>query len=341
MKSPKLSIIVPCWGVENYLNRCVESLVNQTLCDIEIILVDDESPDNVPKICDEWAKKDSRIKVIHKKNEGLGFARNSGLEIAVGEYITFCDSDDYIDLEAYETMYNEAKQRNLDICYFKHRRFTDDGKRIELCHDKKTYLFEGSTQILDFMLNLVGVDPTKPSQSSFNMSVCMALFRLDVIKSSKVRFVSERTVASEDLLFDIELIPHVNKIGVFPYVFYNYYINSLSISSTFNDGKYRRMIKLLEVVKESMLRYYKWEDIKNHYYSQQLRIIKTFLKYESKNHLPFKEKVKRIRKHCEEPIFTQIYNDKSISSFSIINRSILFCMKHKIVIPILFMYSYK
>ena len=115
---PKVSVIVPCWGVEKYLDRCVESLVNQTLKDIEIILVDDESPDRVPVMCDDWAKKDSRIRVIHKKNGGLGFARNSGLDIATGEYVTFCDSDDYIEQEAYETMYNEAKKEDLDICYF-------------------------------------------------------------------------------------------------------------------------------------------------------------------------------------------------------------------------------
>ena len=107
---PKVSIIVPCWGVEKYLDRCVESLVNQTLKDIEIILVDDESPDRVPVMCDDWAKKDSRIRVIHKKNGGLGFARNSGLDIATGEYVTFCDSDDYIEQEAYECTMKRKKQ---------------------------------------------------------------------------------------------------------------------------------------------------------------------------------------------------------------------------------------
>ena len=98
----KVSIIVPCWGVEKYLDRCVESLVNQTLQDIEIILVDDESPDRVPEMCDDWAKKDRRIKVIHKKNGGLGLACNSGIEVATGEYLAFCDSDDWVDAKMYE-----------------------------------------------------------------------------------------------------------------------------------------------------------------------------------------------------------------------------------------------
>ena len=117
MNKPKVSIIIPCYGVEKCLDRCVESIVNQSLRDIEIILVDDGSPDKVPQICDEWAKKDCRIKVVHKKNEGLGFARNSGLEMAIGDYIAFVDSDDFVDYSMYEALYNEANSSQADVVY--------------------------------------------------------------------------------------------------------------------------------------------------------------------------------------------------------------------------------
>ena len=90
----KVSIIVPVYNVEKYLDKCIESIVNQTYRNIEIILVDDGSPDKCPEICNEWAKKDDRIKVIHKENGGLSSARNAALEIAQGDYITFVDSDD-------------------------------------------------------------------------------------------------------------------------------------------------------------------------------------------------------------------------------------------------------
>lgn len=96
------SIIVPVYNVEKYLNRCVESLLGQTFSDIEIILVDDESPDACPSMCDEYAKRDSRIKVIHKKNGGLSDARNAGLAVAQGQYILFLDSDDYFEVDACE-----------------------------------------------------------------------------------------------------------------------------------------------------------------------------------------------------------------------------------------------
>ena len=93
---PLISVIVPIYKVEEYLNRCVESLVNQTYKNLEIILVDDGSPDNCPEMCDRWAKQDKRIRVIHKKNGGLSDARNAGMRIATGEYIAFVDSDDLV-----------------------------------------------------------------------------------------------------------------------------------------------------------------------------------------------------------------------------------------------------
>ena len=96
----KISVIVPVYKVEEYLDRCVKSIVEQTHKNLEIILVDDGSPDNCPMMCDKWAEKDSRIKVIHKKNEGVSAARNIGLDNAKGEYIGFVDSDDYLEKEA-------------------------------------------------------------------------------------------------------------------------------------------------------------------------------------------------------------------------------------------------
>ena len=115
-----ISIIIPVYKVEKYLEKCIQSLINQTYENLQIILVDDGSPDNCGKICDEYAKKDHRIEVIHKSNGGLSDARNKGLEIAKGEYIGFIDSDDYIESDMYEVLYNLLKQYNADvsICNF-------------------------------------------------------------------------------------------------------------------------------------------------------------------------------------------------------------------------------
>ena len=107
-----ISVIVPIFGVENYLKRCVDSIIAQTYKELEIILVDDGSPDNCPKICDEYAISDSRVKVVHKQNGGLMSARQAGLRVANGEYVTFVDGDDWIEPDMYQKIHDSVKKQN-------------------------------------------------------------------------------------------------------------------------------------------------------------------------------------------------------------------------------------
>lgn len=111
----KISVIIPVYNVEKYLNRCIESICMQSFTNLEIILVDDGSPDRCPIICDEWAKRDERIRVIHKQNGGLSDARNAGIEAATGDYFLFVDSDDYIASSMCESLINAARSSNADI----------------------------------------------------------------------------------------------------------------------------------------------------------------------------------------------------------------------------------
>ena len=115
MNSSKVSIIIPVYKVEAYLDRCVESVVNQTYENLEIILVDDGSPDSCPQMCDKWAEKDNRIKVIHKENGGLSDARNKGVDASTGDWIYFLDSDDYIEKNAIEKMMSAAVENSADM----------------------------------------------------------------------------------------------------------------------------------------------------------------------------------------------------------------------------------
>lgn len=124
-----VSIIVPIYNVEQYLDECVKSIISQTYKNIEIILVDDESPDNSPAMCDEYAKSDERVKVIHKKNGGLSSARNAGLDIATGDYVLFIDSDDYITNDFVEQLLHTAAASKADIAMCN---FTSDTKTLDL-----------------------------------------------------------------------------------------------------------------------------------------------------------------------------------------------------------------
>ena len=131
-----ISIIVPVYNVEKYICKCIDSILNQTFTDFELIRIDDGSTDKSGKICDEYKKKDSRIKVIHKKNEGLSSARNIGLDIAQGKYIGFVDSDDYIDENMYEVLYKDIRNNNSDISMCEYD-FIYDNNQIEEFNDEK------------------------------------------------------------------------------------------------------------------------------------------------------------------------------------------------------------
>ena len=131
---PKVSIIIPVYNVEPYLRECLDSVKNQTLKDIEIICIDDGSSDNSGKILDEYAKNDNRFIVIHQKNMGIGASRNKGLEKVSVEYITFVDSNDYLQLDAYEIAYNSAKKDKVDILQFQVQKFKD-GEDVRIIED--------------------------------------------------------------------------------------------------------------------------------------------------------------------------------------------------------------
>ena len=138
-KKPLISVIVPVYKVEAYLGRCVESLLSQTYENLEIILVDDGSPDNCGQICDTYAARDTRIRVIHKENGGLSSARNAGIDVARGEYLGFVDSDDWVDVHTYEWLLNMALEENVKlVCAGRYDYYSWSGeKRVGLCPPKQ------------------------------------------------------------------------------------------------------------------------------------------------------------------------------------------------------------
>lgn len=148
--TPLISVIVPVYNVEDYLDRCVESIVNQTYKNLEIILVDDGSSDNCPQMCDDWVRKDDRIKVIHKENGGQAAARNEGLKMAKGDLIGFVDSDDYIDLQMYESMLQIMLENDCDIVECTKCDFTNESE-CEVTGSGEIVLFRQEEAVKDII----------------------------------------------------------------------------------------------------------------------------------------------------------------------------------------------
>ena len=246
----KVSIIVPIYNVEKYFLRCMDSLMNQTLKEIEIILVDDGSPDSCPKKCDEFAALDVRIKVIHKLNGGLGFARNSGLEIATGEFVAFVDSDDYVDLNMYETLYNQAKIHNLDTLFCGFNNVDSKNYIHPVSEVDSLKIFDSQQKIENFLLDMIGTEPNYPVDRKYQMSVWHAIYSRNSIENNSIRFCSEKEFISEDIIFHIDYLQKVNKIGILPEALYNYCDNadSASLSGSYRKDRFERYIILYEEI---------------------------------------------------------------------------------------------
>lgn len=244
IEKPLISVIVPVYNVENYMRQCVDSLLNQTLSNIEIILVDDGATDTSPKICDEYARKYSSVKVIHKLNGGLGSARNAGMNEARGKYIGFVDSDDYVSVKMYETLLNLAETNKADCAYCGFTRFWSNTVDVTKQSKKTIKVYYGKEIVDSYLLDRVGCNPSEKEDCSYGASVCLGLFRSDVIERSKVEFVSEREFISEDMIFDIDFIPYCKKIVHTNEALYFYRFNPDSLTTRYVPDRFERNVVL-------------------------------------------------------------------------------------------------
>lgn len=225
-----LSVIIPVYKVEAYLEKCVNSVRNQTYKNIEIILVDDGSPDNCPEICDRLAKEDDRITVIHKQNGGQGSARNMGLDIAKGSYIAFIDSDDYVDENMYEIMIEALERTNSDMsfCGF----YSHSGLRIaESTKIKHEHIWENAEQLLEALFKGEAVG-----------SPCNKVCKSEIF--SDIRF--PEGVAREDIYIMHTLYGKCKRAVHTGKSFYHYLIREGSSEHQDFDPKYLISIQIAE-----------------------------------------------------------------------------------------------
>lgn len=241
MEQPKVTVVIPIYNVEKYLDRCVESIVSQTYENLEILLIDDGSPDRCPQMCEEWAKRDSRITVIHKTNAGLGMARNTGIENATGEYICFFDSDDYVDHRIIQKCILSALENRSDVVIFGYANVFEDG-RVENMKMKLPRTVFKDEQICDQLLpGMYTYD------MGFGISAWGKLFRLGSIVENNLRFKSEREIISEDAFFALEYYPKVRTVSIVNQPLYFYYKRGDSLSRGYKKERQHKNDEFIRV----------------------------------------------------------------------------------------------
>lgn len=227
MNDPKISIIVPVYKAENFLHKCVDSILSQTFRDIEVLLIDDGSPDNSGIICDEYAKKDNRVRVIHQENRGVSVARNRGIQEASGTYIGFVDSDDWISEDMYQTMYQELITHNCDIVicdaltvYEKGN--TENDTILGLPQD---CILNKETLCPELMLELAG-------------AVWRCVYKRELIQNNCVTFPTGLKF-SEDRIFNIYAMGNAQKICYIKKPLYMRYMNMDSCVNRFHPDHFK------------------------------------------------------------------------------------------------------
>lgn len=215
MSTPKVSVVIPVYNTEKYLRACLSSLVNQTYSNIEIIIINDGSSDDSGLICEEYSKSDERITFIDKDNEGVSVARNIGITLAKGEWIHFLDSDDFLDLDAFEKLINIASNTNCDVIQFGLRRF----RAGNIVGENKPSNYR-EYQNLELFLRENELKP---------VAAWLHFIKSSIIKNNKIRF-NEKLKHNEDMLFVYSFYCHSKKIVVINDIIHNQVLREDSVS---------------------------------------------------------------------------------------------------------------
>ena len=245
----KVSVVIPVYRVEKQIERCISSVLGQSYKNVEIIFIDDGSPDNSGFICDLYASNDDRITVIHQKNQGVSAARNRALTIATGDYVMFLDGDDAFDTETVKTCVLDCEDGKWDVVTFGFHQLLDNNGDITLLKETpyEKAVYENAEALkCDF------IDCYKKGIWDF---VTDKMTRAVLIKDNGILFNGSFNVGGEDALFMMELFPHLKNLKITENVFYRYYRRSgESITLTFHPDKFKRYYERLTILYDLMKR---------------------------------------------------------------------------------------
>lgn len=337
-KPIKFSIVFPIYNVEKYLQRCLDSVLGQTYKNYEVIMVDDGSTDNCPAICDNYAARDARIKVIHKQNAGLGMARNTGIENATGDYICFFDSDDFVATNLLELCAKELERENYDIVAFDYSDYKD-GNVIDSPEREAKAVYRGEKVRTDFLKLMIY------NAGNIERLHCCAwnkVYSMQLIRRIGFRFVSERVYISEDYFSNLILFSEVNSILVLPDKLYFYCYNGESLTHSYNPQRFDKIIYQYEqsLIKCDELGYS--NDIKGAIAFQMLGNFIGAVRLLLNSDQDIKQKKQILKEVVSSAKYQKLFNDLDMKEESFSRKLLVWTLKNKkcVLIRLLFKLKY-
>ena len=335
-EQPQVSIIVPVYNVENYIERCLNSLVNQTFKDIEIITINDGSTDKSLELLNKYAKEDIRISVIDLGDEGVSYCRNLGIEKANGKYIMFVDSDDWIDSSMVEVMYKKAEENKLDLVMCSYIREFKDHSKEKIFNLPQEIIYKDNEVKNELLRKLVG--PIKEELSNPEMldalgTVWGKLYRSDILKENKIKFVDLKEIGSaEDTLFNIFTFNYLKKLMFLNKPMYHYWRDNLkSVTSQYNPKlKEQRKVffkYISDFIRENNFEQVFEEALNNRICTSVLGL--GLIECSQNNKISEINKIKNIKKIIYEEYIRNAYKNLELKYFSIHWRVFYFFIKNK------------
>lgn len=325
MENPLVSVILPIYNVEKYLDRCITSVVNQTYKNLEIILIDDGAKDSSPEICEKWTQKDERIVVVHKENAGLGMARNTGLNNAHGKYVAFVDSDDFLEENAIKKLLDSIGDADTILCGH-YIYYGDDHIESRPIMYSGT-VFEGNDVTEKILAEMMGALPSDPVDIMLPVSVWHGLYSMKIINQYNIRFPSERELISEDMIFDIDYFSKAQKVTFIQDCLYYYRKNNEeSLTSVYNENRFNKEIILYNEISRKMSLLMPEQKYLYRVQRTFLGRTRSCIKRAVKQLKEPREEIKRISKNetVKKVLASYPYQDNKISLF-IFN----YCLKHE------------
>ncbi len=324
----KVSIIIPIYKIkEKYLRKCIESAINQTLKEIEIILVDDGSPDKCGQICDEYANKDNRVKVIHQQNKGLSGARNSGVKKALGKWITFLDGDDWIENKMCEKLYNYAIQKKVEVVIS--AVIKDYGNKIVKYDyskfiDKKVYEKGENVflqkEILDY--------------KAYIATAYAKLIKKSLLIDKNIFHNEELRQGAEGIEFNFRLFQNVKKAFFTNEYFYHYMYNPNSISSTHNEKNHMYVLNCFKEIKEQIDKTESNKvDLLEMFYNRILYVIITTAisgYFSPTNKEKYKIKKEKYTNYLKQPLIEESLKNANLMKIDFERKIILILIKFRL-----------
>lgn len=330
MTEELISIVLPIYNVEKYLNRCIKSVVNQSYRNLEIILVDDGSPDQCPQLCEEWAKKDNRIKVVHKENAGLGMARNTGIESANGEYICFFDSDDYVALDVIEKAYVQIKKYHAELVLFGFCNVNSDGKTKKCTVPQTEKEFYDGASVQTYVLpNLIAPDPVTGEKTNLWMSACACMYSMKAIQRENWRFVSERQYISEDVYSLLYLYKNVQSVAILSDALYFYCENGVSLTHVYRKDRYDKNKYCYDACQEVCRELGYNQDVKDRLAFQYLANIIGALKTVVTSDCSKDERLRNLKDIVVDAHFQTVLSQMNVSKESFNRKCLIMAMRMK------------